>query len=148
MKPSAYTIFYADDDVDDQDFFKEIVSEIGGGHRVYTHDHGMALLEELDNPPPAPDVIFLDLNMPEKNGHQVLEEIRQSPKYKHLPVIILSTSDDEGQINKSKKLGANLYICKPNSYPLFRKMLSSVLAMDWQNKPAGETDFLYRNPIA
>lgn len=145
MKTAAYTIFYTDDDADDQDFFREVLSEIGGGHRVFTQSGGDALLRLLDNPPPAPDVIFLDLNMPVKNGYQVLEEIRRSPKHKDLPVIIFSTSDDEGAIDKSKKLGASLYICKPGSYQLLRQVLSSVLAMDWQSHQARETGFLYPN---
>lgn len=145
MKPGPYTIFYTDDDADDQDFFKEVIAEIGGGHQVHTQDGGDALLRLLENPPPAADVVFLDLNMPQKNGHQVLEEIRSSSKYKDLPVIIFSTSDDAGMIERSKQLGASMYVSKPASYQRFRQILSSILAMDWTSRRVAETEFLYPN---
>ena len=139
----AYTIFYTDDDADDQDFFKEIVTEIGGGHKVYMHDSGDALLDRLNNPPPLADVIFLDLNMPRKSGHQVLEEIRRSPRHNHIPVVIFSTSNDAGLIDKSKRLGASMYISKPVSYQRFRQVMASVLAIDWKNHSLSDDQFLY-----
>lgn len=145
MNTRPYTIFYTDDDADDQDFFREVIAEIGGGHQVHTQDGGDELLRLLDNPPPDADVIFLDLNMPQKNGHQVLEEIRRSPRHKHLPIVIFSTSDDAGMIEKSKALGASMYVSKPTSYQRFRQILAAILAMDWKNRTAIETEFLYPN---
>jgi CheY-like chemotaxis protein len=62
---------------------------------------------------PRPDLILLDLNMPKKNGREVLAEVKGDEKLKSIPVIILTTSDAETDIIKSYNLYANCYITKP-----------------------------------
>lgn len=62
-----------------------------------------------------PAIILLDLNMPKVDGWEVLKEIRESEDIKHIPVIILTTSDDERDIQKGYRNGANSYIIKPVS---------------------------------
>ena len=60
-----------------------------------------------------PDLILLDLNLPKKNGQGVLTEIKQDPKLKSIPVVILTTSEAESDIAKTYELNANCYITKP-----------------------------------
>ncbi|WP_299484818.1 response regulator [Acaryochloris sp. IP29b_bin.137] len=60
-----------------------------------------------------PDLILLDLNVPDINGHEVLRYIRADEQLKHIPVIIFSTSDSEKDILQSYQLGANAYVIKP-----------------------------------
>jgi CheY-like chemotaxis protein len=62
---------------------------------------------------PRPDLILLDINMPRKDGKQVLKEIRSNPDLKVIPVIMLTTSDQEKDIFDSYNLGVNAYISKP-----------------------------------
>ncbi len=62
---------------------------------------------------PRPDLILLDLNMPRKDGRQVLEELSQDEQLKRIPVIVLTTSADDGDISDAYKLGSNSYIVKP-----------------------------------
>jgi len=62
---------------------------------------------------PRPDLILLDLNLPKKDGREVLEEIKQDPDLGMIPVVILSTSRDEEDIVRSYKLHANCYVSKP-----------------------------------
>ena len=62
---------------------------------------------------PRPDLILLDLNLPKKDGREVLEEIKQDPELGMIPVVILSTSRDEEDIVRSYKLHANCYVSKP-----------------------------------
>jgi CheY-like chemotaxis protein len=133
MQPRSYHIFYTDDDTDDQDFFREVVNEINDSHKVVTQNHGNELMQLLiTSPSPEPDIVFLDLNMPMKNGFEVLKEIRSDEKFNHIPVVILSTSNTEDSINACKELGANLYISKPGSYEMLKKIMQKVLAMDWK----------------
>ena len=60
-----------------------------------------------------PDLILLDLNLPRKDGREVLAEIKQDPKLKSIPVVVLTTSDAESDIAKTYDLHANCYITKP-----------------------------------
>lgn len=62
---------------------------------------------------PTPDIILLDLNLPRKSGREVLEEIKNDDMLKMIPVVILTTSDDERDIAASYALHANCYITKP-----------------------------------
>jgi len=62
---------------------------------------------------PRPDLILLDLNLPGTDGREVLEEIKKDPKLSTIPVIVLTTSSDEKDINKCYQAGANSYIQKP-----------------------------------
>lgn len=142
MKEKINTaIFYADDDVDDLDFFKEVADEIN--EPVSLFEQGDKLLQSLHNPPPMASVIFLDLNMPVKSGFDVLKEIKATPGAEAIPVIILTTSNNPNDIELSKNLGANLYICKPASIGALRKAVTHVLSIDWSKFPS-DKQFVYQ----
>jgi CheY-like chemotaxis protein len=69
--------------------------------------------------PAAPVLLLLDLNMPGLNGYQVLERIRSREYTRHLPVVILTTTDEECEITRCYELGCNVYITKPVDYDKF-----------------------------
>jgi two-component system, chemotaxis family, response regulator Rcp1 len=75
---------------------------------------------------PRPDLILLDLNLPKKDGREVLEEIKKSPTLKSIPVVILTTSASETDILRSYRLHANCYITKPVGLDGFLKVVSSI----------------------
>lgn len=75
---------------------------------------------------PTPDIVFLDLNMPRKDGREVLTEIKTDPLLRHIPVVILTTSDSEQDIERSYELNANCYITKPVDMDQFVKVVSSI----------------------
>ena len=137
-------IFYADDDQDDQELFKEAVGEIDPEYDLHIRNDGRQLVELIKSPPPAPDVIFLDLNMPMMNGYQALTEIRRNAKTKDVPVIIFSTSDDVKSINRSRELGANLYIPKPTSFKAIKNVLRRSLDIDWSKFQTNDDNFVFR----
>lgn len=144
MIHEGFTIFYTDDDADDREFFINAAEDIATGVNINTQSNGRELLEVLHNPPPSPNLLFLDLNMPGKNGFEVLKEIRLSEKTKDIPVVILSTSDDHVAIQKTKALGANLYITKPTSYKSLKQMIKHSLSIDWGNFMPSAEEFVYR----
>lgn len=74
----------------------------------------------------VPDLILLDLNLPKINGNEVLAEIRQDPHLKHIPVIILTTSEAEQDILKAYDLHANCYITKPVNLDDFLTVVRSI----------------------
>ena len=65
---------------------------------------------------PRPSLILLDLNMPRVNGTEVLERLREEPELSRIPVVILTTSDEERDISRSYALGANAYMVKPSAF--------------------------------
>jgi len=143
MPDTAYNIFYTDDDADDRDVFREVIKEIDEEVYIFTQRDGEELMNILKNPPPRAHLIFLDLNMPGKNGYEVLREIRASEKLRDLPVIIFSTSSDEDSITQTKALGATLYINKPTSYTELKRILKQVLSIEWETVTPVGMDFLY-----
>jgi CheY-like chemotaxis protein len=74
----------------------------------------------------TPDLILLDLNLPKKDGREVLAEIKSDEKLKHIPVVILTTSRAEEDIVRSYKLHANCYITKPVDFPQFASVVRSI----------------------
>lgn len=132
-----YNIFYTDDDRDDQEVFREVVAEIDDEVHIFTQNNGAELIQALHNPPPSPHIIFLDLNMPVKNGYDVLRELRQEEKTKSLPVIVFSTDGRDESVELTRSLGATLYIRKPEDYNALRRILRNVLTIDWATFSAG-----------
>jgi chemotaxis family two-component system response regulator Rcp1 len=75
---------------------------------------------------PRPDLILLDLNLPKKDGREVLKEIKESPEFGTIPVVILTTSASEADILRSYQLHANCYIAKPVNLEGFLKVVKSI----------------------
>jgi chemotaxis family two-component system response regulator Rcp1 len=75
---------------------------------------------------PRPDLILLDLNLPRKDGRQVLKEIKESPTLRSIPVVILTTSSSEADVLQSYHLHANCYISKPVDLDGFLKVVQSI----------------------
>jgi chemotaxis family two-component system response regulator Rcp1 len=73
-----------------------------------------------------PDLILLDLNLPKKNGREVLEDIKGDPVLQHIPVVILTTSQAEQDILESYRLRANAYVTKPVDLEQFLKVVGSI----------------------
>lgn len=126
-------ILLADDDRDDLFFFKDALSELPINTELTTVDDGERLLSYLSkNAGKLPDVLFLDLNMPRRNGSECLKEIKLNKFLQKLPVIIYSTSLHEVVSDELYKNGAHYYVRK-TSLPELRKALDCVLTMMIEN---------------
>jgi CheY-like chemotaxis protein len=110
------TIFLADDDEDDTFLFQEALEQIYHPADLVTAENGMELMKKLEQSDQIPDLIFLDMNMPVKNGLECLMELRRSEIYKETPVVILSTSVAGYLLESAHNAGANLYVQKPTSF--------------------------------
>ncbi len=75
---------------------------------------------------PRPDVVLLDLNLPRKDGREVLAEIKTDPDLKHIPVVVLTTSEAEQDIVKSYALHANCYVTKPVDLQRFIEIVHQI----------------------
>lgn len=141
MKP---TVFLADDDEDDCVLFQDAMNEVAQDHELVIAYDGQELLEILHaQVPPLPRVIFIDLNMPRKNGLECLQEIKKTEKLRNIPVIVLSTSSQADSIETAYAHGADHYITKPGTYAVLKKTIELVLAIDWEvSRPIGFDKFL------
>jgi CheY-like chemotaxis protein len=86
-----------------------------------------------DNADQLPDVIFLDINMPHKNGIECLSEIKQNKKLKNLPVIMFSTSNSRDKIGMVFKNGADVYIHKPSDFSQLKQVIFHALPIAVEN---------------
>lgn len=140
---NKYTIFYADDDLDDLDFFREIVENLDVDVDLVTQQNGLEVLHALNNPPPNPHLIFLDINMPGMTGFDVLKRVRESEKHKDLPVVMFSTSSDSQTIEKSRELGASFYVPKSSVFEQLKKSIEHALTINWNSFVPNEKNFVY-----
>jgi CheY-like chemotaxis protein len=125
-------IYLADDDEDDCSFFQDALQQICINSFLTIACDGRELMNILHIPPcPLPDVVFLDLNMPAKNGFECLKEIKSCNTLKKLPIIIFSTTLQEEAVNQVYKDGASYYIRKPDNFSNLKKVLKKVLEIDW-----------------
>jgi len=139
------SVYLADDDADDRLLFEEALMEISSNVALTTAHNGEQLMKILDNTtPPPPHLIFLDLNMPLKDGYECLDEIKKDKKLRHIPVVIFSTSCQKEAIDKGYSKGADYYICKPDNYQKLKKVLNRMFSIDltaMRSRPSRE-DFL------
>lgn len=133
MPLNTLNIALADDDEDDRTLFKEAMNEIKIKTKLSLFNNGKELMDYLTLPNVIlPEIVFLDLNMPIKNGMQCLYEIRNHPRLKDLLVAIYSTSSSEADIEETFVNGANIYINKPNSFGDLKQAIEKVLQLNWQ----------------
>lgn len=138
MPDKPLYVLLADDDEDDRLIFKEALEDIKIKTIVTTVNDGIELMEYLTQDGVLlPDVVFLDLNMPRKNGMQCLEEIRNNPALKHLTIAIYSTSGAERDIEETFVMGANVYIKKPNDFSTLKKVVEEAMRINWQYHISG-----------
>jgi CheY-like chemotaxis protein len=128
MKLQPLHILLADDDLDDRFFFEKALKELDIPAQLTKVTDGEQLMEYLTNESTIlPQVLFLDINMPRKNGFECLTEIKQNQKLKDLPVVIFSTSKSWDMIDMLFKTGAHVYIHKPNDFSQLKQVIHHAL---------------------
>jgi|TARA_R110000868_G_scaffold306193_3_gene567256 CheY-like chemotaxis protein len=135
MANSDFQILLADDDEDDCMFFKEALNELSLCATLKTVNNGVALMDFLENNlSNLPQVLFLDLNMPRKSGTECLSEIKQCEKFRHIPVIIYSTSSNIDVMDQLYCQGAQYYIRKPGDFSNLKSVISRTIDLIKQKR--------------
>ena len=117
-------ILYVEDNKDSITFFNRVVNKLGDYHFKTTED-GTSALKLLDEEQDfEPEMILLDINLPGMNGFEILQHLRTKTAYKHVPVIMFTSSDDYSDIKKSYEYGANAYLIKPDSLHSLKELLA------------------------
>lgn len=125
------TVLLAEDNLEHCFFFKKALHQIAPEIKYNEVHDGEDLMSLLDNF--IPDLLFLDLNMPCKNGVECIKEIRENKAYDLLPIVVFTISTQANAIQTAYGFGANLYFVKPAEYSLLVTSLQKILTMDWSN---------------
>ncbi len=130
------SILMADDDEDDRDLTRDALEDARFVEQMEFVVDGQDLIDYLRHDGqytagrPRPSLILLDLNMPRKDGREVLAEIKSDKDLRRIPVVVLTTSSDEEDVRHAYDLGANSYITKPVTSAKLHDVLSC-LAEYW-----------------
>lgn len=135
----AMHIVLADDDEEEYEIFKAVMEDLTVFTRLRYARNGDALMQLLHEE--VPDLLFLDIRMPCKDGKQCIREIRSNKAYDHLPVIVYSSFDDLPSINFFYRQGANLYVVKPDTIGSLRNILERILQHDWSEQFPTSSDW-------
>lgn len=147
MEREYIHIILADDDEDDRMFFTDAFDELKINTKVQTCNDGVELMNYLNKEDSIlPNVLFLDLNMPMKNGIECLHEIKADKRFDDIVIAIYSTSSSEEHIEETFICGANIYIKKPSDFNELKRVLSYVVTLNWQYHTSGlnKDNFLFR----
>jgi two-component system response regulator len=128
---SSIEILLVEDNPADVRLTQEALKEAKVRNHLHVVEDGVAAMEFLlrkgdYSDVPRPDLILLDLNLPKKDGREVLEEIKQDSSLKRIPVVVLTTSQAEEDILKTYNLHANCYVTKPVDLDQFIRIVRSI----------------------
>ena len=130
-KSGPIDLLLVEDSEPDVRLTKEALEEAKIWNRLWVVEDGVEATDFLYRrgkypDAPRPDLILLDLNLPRKDGRQVLREIKADPSLRRIPVVILTTSRDEGDVLRAYDLHANCYIPKPVDFNRFMEVVKSI----------------------
>ena len=137
---SNASILIADDDADDRYLLETAFIEKGYQEKIEFVDNGVEVLNYLARIKKGgevsgnlyPKFILLDLNMPKKDGREVLREMKANPDFRTIPVIVFTTTKSENEIKRCYELGANTYIIKPVSFDALLSVVENIRSY-WLN---------------
>ncbi|MDF2435890.1 MAG: response regulator receiver protein [Bacteroidota bacterium] len=147
MKEEKIKILYTDDDQDDRDLFRDALAQTDFKYHLELASNGDEALDKIKEF--KPDIIFLDINMPLKCGKECLIEIRKDKRYKNIPVVMISTSMDDSDVDETYNNGANAYIVKQVSFEQQTKLIRLILSMHLHENlsPNSRKSFLISDPV-
>lgn len=129
IKKDLLSIVLADDDSDDSFLFNSVFEELEPVRKLTVVQNGNELLSLLTHF--IPDLLFLDLEMPYKNGLECLVAIRGSETLRHLPVVVFSSTTRPANIQTAYDMGADLFFIKPSVFSDLSNAISTILSLDW-----------------
>lgn len=124
---SKSLLLIAEDDPDDQSLFRDVI-EVVCAPTIETRFvwDGVELLDFLNNAASQPELVVLDLNMPGKDGRTALREIKTDPSLADIPVVVLTTSHDEADLQYCQDYGVIGYYSKPSSIAELKAIFHSL----------------------
>lgn len=143
MELKHLNILLTDDDADDCAFFRKALSTLPLSAELTVLNDGEQLMTHLNDETNAiPDVIFLDLNMPRKNGSECVSEIKKNDRLKNIPVVIFSTSSNESVMKSLFKSGVHIYVRKPSDFGHLKEVIYNALPLAEKTFSSGGVNYI------
>ena len=120
-------VLLADDDCDDAEVFREALSKVCPKAQFVRVENGRKLFQLLEQSTDFPDLIFLDLNMPELNGWQCLAKLKNASEFSEIPVVMYTTSSNPRDREIAQDLNAHGLITKPSDHRILEKVLDLIV---------------------
>jgi CheY-like chemotaxis protein len=120
-------ILYADDDLDDKTWVKEASKLLDYSLDIDFVENGREVFELLEKYLELPALIVLDLNMPKLDGRKTLQRLKASAEYRDIPVVIVTTSSNKIDVEICQRLGASLYLVKPDSHSEWQQIVKQLV---------------------
>lgn len=148
MSPATRVVLLVEDNPADADLLEESFLDLERHHTIHTVGDGEAALDFLYRrgaygDAPTPDLVLLDLNLPKKDGRQVLAEAKADPGLRRIPILVLSSSRSPADVSTCYDLGANGYLKKPVDLGRFQDLVAAIdtfwFGMAEPPTPTGET---------
>lgn len=126
----------AEDDADDLELFQDALAELPFLVRVSHCQNGNELMQYLRDKHAGelPDIVFLDLNMPQKTGLECVQEIKRENRFRHVSIVILSTSADSRIVKQLYQQGADRYLFKPTNFADLKSLINRVLNLRFETR--------------
>jgi DNA-binding response OmpR family regulator len=120
-------IFLIEDDLDDIELLQDALA--GVSHDLHIANDGDAAIDLIKSGSIVPDIIILDLNLPKIHGREVLQEIKSFDAYRHIPLVVLTTSSANEDITYAYENGANKYLIKPHTGDELKEIVKAILEL-------------------
>ena len=144
--PLINSVILADDDIDDIEIFKEAISSIDDNIKIEVVKNGKELMSLLAHM--LPDLLFLDLEMPQKNGLECLVEIRGNEKLQEIPTIVFSSTTRQSNIQTAYEMGGHLFLVKSPVYSELTAAIKAVVLLDWSDPKGIKNQYCINNRYA
>lgn len=130
--PRTFEVLLVEDNIPDIELMKLLLSKVDVSIRLSIASDGSSATDFLlghgnFRQRPLPDLILLDLNLPQKSGREILKEIKADPELCNIPILVVSTSLNKVEINEVYRLGASAFLAKPGDLDLFEKTVHSIV---------------------
>ena len=126
---AMFTILLIEDDYDDIDLLQGALADNKVVYKMDIINEGDKVNSYLESIKDLPHIIILDFNLPKKHGKDILKEIKADNRYKHIPLIVLTTSSAREDLEYSYKMGARHFITKPTTLAGFNKTVEIICSL-------------------
>ena len=124
-------ILLVEDDADDQHLFTEALHAIYPTIECLIANDGRDAIDQMNSTSPMPTLIFMDLNMPKMNGYECMAILKKENRFRHIPIVIYTTSNKTTEFKRITDLGAKAFLTKLTNFAILQNQIGEILEMNF-----------------